>query len=160
MKYEQPPEPALKRIYPWDEYNITLVMQWLYAQAKKTGFRGTIEDFKLRYGTAIEATDPQDLNELIDNYTGTYHITPLVSIEQVLQTKNKVLNQNIIIDPIPEDVISNYKVYKGRYEVTPLPETDQVLRTKDRALEENIIVEKIPYAEVSNTAGGVTCIIG
>jgi uncharacterized protein YeaO (DUF488 family) len=67
-------------------------MNWLYAQAKKTGFVGTFEDFKLRYGAFIEASDPQDIQDLIDNYNGTYRITPLVGIEQVLKTKNKVLN--------------------------------------------------------------------
>ena len=161
--YQLPPDPqhaVLKRIYPWDEYDITLVMNWLYTQAKKTGFVGTFEDFKLRYGAYVEATDPADIHELIDNYTGTYHITPLVSIEQVLQTKNKVLNQNIVIDPIPESLINNYKEYNGRYQVTPMTDVDQILRTNDRVLKEDIVVEKIPYYETSNNAGGYTVIIG
>ena len=95
QKYSLPPDPTnavLKRIYPWDEYDINLVMNWLFTQAKKTGFTGSLEDFKLRYGAYVEATDPQDMYDLIEDYTGTYHITPLLSIEQVLQTKNKVLN--------------------------------------------------------------------
>ena len=41
-----------------NEYDITLVMTWLYEQAKKTGFSGTFEDFKLRYGAYAEAMDP------------------------------------------------------------------------------------------------------
>ena len=158
-----PPDPqnaALKRIYPWDQYDRTLVMRWLYTQAKATGFTGTIEDFKLRYGAYAEAMDPQDIHDLIENYTGTYHITPLVSIEQVLKTKNKVLNQDIIIDPIPDNIISEHKTYTGRYQVTPMTNVDQILRTGNKILEQDMIVEKIPYAEVSNTAGGVTCIIG
>ncbi len=164
INYNLPPEPrqnaVLKRIYPWDEYDINLVMQWLYAQAKKTGFVGTIEDFKLRYGAYIEATDPQDIQDLIENYQGAYHITPLLSIEQVLQTKNKVLNQNIIIDPIPEDVVVNKKTYKGSYSVTPLPLVDQVLRTEDRVMEDNLVIEQIPFHKVSNDAGGYTFTIG
>ena len=163
FNYNLPPDPqnvTLKRIYPWDEYNKTLVMQWLYAQAKATGFTGTIEDFELRYGAYVEAADPQDIHDLIENYTGTYHITPLVSIEQVLKTKNKVLNQDIIIDPIPDDIIDQHKAYTGRYQVTPMANVDQILRTNNKVLEQDMIVEKIPYAEVSNTAGGVTCIIG
>jgi hypothetical protein len=47
--YSLPPDPnnaTLKRIYPWDEYEITIVLQWLYAQARKTGFLGNFEDFK------------------------------------------------------------------------------------------------------------------
>lgn len=163
QKYNLPPDPqhaVLKRIYPWDEYDINLVMTWLFAQAKKTGFTGTIEDFKLRYGAYIEAADPQDIHDLIENYTGTYHITPLVSIEQVLQTKNKVLNQNIIIDPIPDSVIDQHKTYNGNYRIIPMANVDQMLRTHDRIMEEDMIIEKIPYAEVSNDAGGTTVIIG
>ena len=163
IKYELPPNPqhaVLKRIYPWDEYDITLVMTWLYEQAQKTGFIGTYEDFKQRYGAYVEATDPQDIQDLIENYQGTYHITPLLSIEQVLQTKNKVLNQNIIIDPIPEDVVVSKKSYKGSYQVTPLPLVDQVLRTEDKVMTENLVVEQIPFHKVSNDAGGYTFTIG
>lgn len=163
INYNLPPDPqnaVLKRIYPWDEYDITLVMNWLYVQAQKTGFIGTYEDFKLRYGAFIEATDPQDIQDLIENYTGTYHITPLLSIEQILQTKNKVLNQNIIIDPIPEDLIISKKSYKGSYRVTPLPLVDQILRTEDKTMTDNLIVEQIPFHKVSNDAGGYTFTIG
>ena len=163
INYNLPPDPqhaVLKRIYPWDEYDITLVMTWLYTQAKKTGFVGTFDDFKLRYGKFIEATDPQDIEDLIENYSGTYHITPLMSIEQVLQTKNKVLNQNIIIDPIPEDAVVSKKSYKGAYQVTPLPLVDQVLRTEDKVMTENLVVEQIPFHKVSNDAGGYTFTIG
>ena len=163
INYNLPPDPTnavLKRIYPWDEYDITLVMQWLFAQAQKTGFTGTFEDFKQRYGAYAEAADPQDIHDLIENYTGTYHITPLVSIEQVLKTKNKVLNQDIIIDPIPESIIDTHKTYTGRYQVTPMVAADQILRTNNKIMEQDVIVEKIPYAEVSNTAGGTTVIIG
>ena len=95
-----PPDPShavLKKIYPWDDYNVSIVIQWLYVQAQKTGFIGTLEDFKQRYGAYIESADPQSIYDLIENYTGQYHITPLVSIEQVLHTKNKILNQDIIV---------------------------------------------------------------
>ena len=163
INYNLPPDPTnavLKRIYPWDQYDITLVMNWLFTQAKKTGFTGTFEDFKQRYGAYVEATDPQDMQDLIENYTGTYHITPLVSIEQVLKTKNKVLNQDIIIDPIPDSLINQHKTYAGRYQITPMANIDQILRTNNKIMEEDMIIEKIPYAEVSNTAGGTTVIIG
>ena len=163
INYNLPPDPqnaVLKRIYPWDEYDVTLVMQWLFTQAKKTGFVGTFDDFKLRYGAFIEATDPQDIQDLIENYTGTYHITPLLSIEQVLQTKNKVLNDNIIIDPIPEDLVISKNKYKGSYQVTPLPLVDQVLRTENKMMEENLVVEQIPFHKISNDAGGYTFTIG
>ena len=163
INYNLPPDPTnavLKRIYPWDQYDITLVMSWLFTQAKKTGFTGTFEDFKQRYGAYVEATDPQDIQDLIENYTGTYHITPLVSIEQVLKTKNKVLNQDIIIDPIPDSLINQHKTYAGRYQITPMANIDQILRTNNKIMEEDMIIEKIPYAAVSNEAGGRTVTIG
>ena len=163
INYNLPPDPqnaVLKRIYPWDDYDVTLVMQWLFTQAKKTGFTGSIDDFKLRYGAFIEAADPQEVYDLIEDYTGTYHITPLLSIEQVLQTKNKVLNQNIIIDPIPEDLIVNKRTYKGSYSVTPIPLVDQLLRTEGKIMEENLVVEQIPFHKTSNDAGGYTFTIG
>ena len=163
INYSLPPDPqnaVLKRIYPWDEYDISLVMSWLYAQAKKTGFVGTFEDFKLRYGAFVEATDPKDMEDLIANYTGAYHITPLLSIEQVLQTKNKVLNQNIVIDPIPEDLVVNKREYKGSYQVTPLPLVDQVLRTTDKVMVQDLVVKQIPFHKTSNDAGGYTFTIG
>lgn len=163
MNMQMPPDPTnatMKRIYPWDGYDVSLVMSWLFAQAHKTGFTGTFEDFKQRYGAYVEATDPQDIQDLIENYTGTYHITPLVSIEQVLKTKNKVLNQDIIIEPIPDNIIGQHKPYTGRYSVTPMADLDQILRTNNKVMEEDMVIEKIPYAEVSNTAGGTTVIIG
>lgn len=158
-----PPNPqqaVLKHIYPWDEYDLAITMQWLFAQAQKTGFVGTYEDFKLRYGAYVEAQDPQNIHELIENYEGTYNITPLVAIDQVLHTKNKVLNQDIIVQQIPSSVINNKKTYTGQYSVTPMADMVQQLRTADRVLEENIIIEKIPYQETSNDAGGYTAIIG
>lgn len=158
-----PPNPqhaVLKKIYPWDEYDLALVMQWLYAQAQKTGFPGTYEDFMLRYGASVEATDPQDMHSLIDNYTGTYHVIPLVGIDQTLKTANKVLNADIIVEAIPESAISNYKEYSGRYVVTPMAYLDQMLRTQERVLMENVVVEKIPYTETTNNAGGYTVNIG
>ena len=155
-----PQHAVLKKIYPWEEYNITLVMTWLYAQAQKTGFSGTFEDFKLRYGLYIESTDPMDPQNFLENYTGKYHIIPLVGIEQTLKTKNKVLNQDIIVEAIPEDLIPASNPYTGRYQVTPLAYLDQILRTKDKVMEQDVTVEKIPYQTTSNVAGGYTAIIG
>ena len=158
-----PPNPqhaVLKRIYPWDEYDLALTMQWLFDQAKKTGFTGTYEDFKLRYGAYIEAQDPQDIYDLIENYEGSYVITPLAAIDQVLHTKNKVLNEDIIVEQIPTALINNKKTYTGQYNVVPIAGMAQELRTADRILEENIVVEQIPYYETSNNAGGYTVTIG
>lgn len=161
--YSMPPVPTnatLKKIYPWEDYNITMVTHWLYAQAQKTGFIGDFEDFKLRYGTFISALDPQDIQDLLETYQGSYRITPMINIEQRLKTKNKILNQDIIIDPIPDELVPNYKKYSGHYSVTPIANIDQILRTEERILDENIIVERIPIHTVDNDAGGRTVTIG
>ena len=163
VQYQLPPNPqhaVLKRIYPWDEYDLTLVINWLYAQAKQTGFTGTLDDFKLRYGSYIEASDPQDIHDLIENYQGIYNVIPLQGIEQVLKTKNKVLNHDIVVAPIPEQYIKVYEHYSGNYAVTPLAFVDQLLRTDNKLMESDIVVEKIPYSTTSNNAGGYTAIIG
>lgn len=159
-----PPDPqhaVLKKIHPWDKYEIASIIQWLYEHAQKTGFTGTLEDFKQRYGAFMEAQDPQDYPDLIENYEGLYHIVPLMGIQQVLETANKVLNKNIIIDAIPSDLINTNKpIYKGKYHVIPMADVIQILRTNDKIMEDNVTVEKIPYSETTNTAGGYTVTIG
>lgn len=52
------------------------------------------------------------------------------------------------------------KPYKGEYEVTPATYEVQTLPTKDCILDKNITVNKIPQYEVSNSAEGITLIIG
>lgn len=156
-----PPDPqhvVLKKIYPWDKYNIELVTSWLYEQAKQTGFTGTLNDFKLRYGEYIESLDISRVYELIDHYTDNYHITPLLGSEQILNTKDKILSENIIVDPIPDAIIP--AGYDGSYSVTPLAEVSQILRTANKTLSDDVVVEQIPYYETTNTAGGYTVIIG
>lgn len=58
------------------------------------------------------------------------------------------------------DSIIDYDEYTGQYSVTPLPNVEQILRTRNKVLKHDVVIEPIPYAEVSNSAGGVTCIIG
>ena len=157
-----PPDPqhaVLKRIYPWDGYNKTLVIQWLYAQARATGFYGTLDDFKLRYGAIIESADPTTISDLIENYTGSYHVVPLEGIDQILHTKNKILTEDIIIDQVPSELINKKKKYSGPYTVTPRADLYQVLRTKNRDMEGDIIVQEISYIEELNDAGGCTVFI-
>lgn len=152
----QPPNyqwAVLKRIYPWDERELAFITQWLYGYAQKTGFVGSFQDFKLRYGEIIQAQDPQDLRDLIDYYEGPYAITPTVDIDQILSTKEKYLTEDIIVQKYNNR-------YGGTYNVTPMAFLDQQLKTAECILEENIIIEKIPYAEASNDAGGYTVTIG
>lgn len=162
-QYKLPPDPqhvVLKKIYPWDEYNETLVMQWLYAQAKNTGFIGSFEDFKLRYGVYVEGLDEEGLHYTLENYEGMYNVIPLLEIEQVLHTKNKILNKDIIVAPVPEEYINKRPKYIGKTEVTPMPYFGTTLRTNGTIVESDIIVQPIPYKEEQNEYGGITVTIG
>ena len=155
-----PPNPqhaVLKRIYPWDKYNINLILEWLYEQAQQTGFTVSFEEFKLHYGEYVDSLDIEKIYEIIGLYTESYHVTPTEN-EQVLLTKDKILNQNIIINPIPSELIP--QEYSGGYLVTPLPYVDQILKTENKKMTENVVVEKIPYYETSNAANGKTIYIG
>lgn len=156
-----PPNPQqaiLKKIYPWGKYDINLLMQWLYFQAQKSGFLGTFDDFKLRYGSYMEATDPQDIYNLIENYNGIYHVKPSEK-KQILETKNKVMNYNVIVDPIPAELIDK-EIYSGKYLAIPIAHVAQILHTSGKLLMDDVVIDEIPYAEVSNTAGGYTVTIG
>ena len=158
-----PPDPqhaVLKKIYPWDEINNELVMQWLYVQAKETGFVGAFEDFKLRFGIYVEGLDEEGLHYTLENYEGMYNVIPLLEIEQVLHTKNKILNKDIIVAPVPQEYINKRPKYIGKTEVIPTPYFGVTLRTKDTIVEDDIIVQPIPYKEENNEFGGVTVTIG
>lgn len=50
--------------------------------------------------------------------------------------------------------------YNGAYTVTPKLEQRVVLPTKNRTPKDDITVLQIPQYEVSNTAGGITLILG
>lgn len=104
-----PPDPqhaVLKKIYPWGDYNIQQVIRWLYAQAQKTGFDGTIDDFKERYGSFIDQ---------MEHYDGPYDIMPSIDFDQILETANKIVGENITIAQIPYAETTNTA---GGYTVT------------------------------------------
>lgn len=95
-----PPDPqhaVLNRIYPWENYNETIVLQWLYLQAKQTGFSGSFEDFKLKYGTSID----------VNQYEGSYEVTPMINVAQILRTQSCILSDNIVVKEIPYYETSN-----------------------------------------------------
>ena len=91
------PNAHLPRIYPWDEYDQVMIINWLYLQARKTGYLGSLEDFKLRYGEYAN----------VQAYPGPYTVVPLSSVDQILSTKNTILEDNIVIEKIPYAETSN-----------------------------------------------------
>jgi hypothetical protein len=50
--------------------------------------------------------------------------------------------------------------YQGEYVVEPSLESNIVLATKNRSMSDDVTVLEIPQYEVSNSAGGITFIIG
>jgi hypothetical protein len=47
------------------------------------------------------------MTERLPDYDGEYTVTPLASISQILQTKDKSLNENIVVLEIPVYEVSN-----------------------------------------------------
>lgn len=91
-------------IYPWEQTNLFNLCQQLYELAARTGFHGTFDDFKTYFGSYLENDDIViDYNV----YDGQYILTPLPSVDQILRTKNKLLTEDIIIEPIPYAEVSN-----------------------------------------------------
>lgn len=68
-------------------------------------------------------------------------------------------NEEEIELSMEEEGVGEYPVYKGAYEVAPSFEK-QTLETAYRVMTGNVEVESIPMETVSNTAGGMTLIIG
>ena len=97
-------KPSLPVVYPWENTNLLNLCQQLYALAATTGFTGTFEDFKLHFGAYLESND---ITIDYDTYTGQYEVTPLPSVEQILRTKKKVLQDDITVGPIPYYETSN-----------------------------------------------------
>ena len=97
-------EPKLPVVYPWEQTNLFNLCQQLFELAAQTGFTGTFDDFKEHFGAYLEN------DEIVidyDIYSGQYSVTPLPNVEQILRTKDKILANDIIINPIPYAEVSN-----------------------------------------------------
>lgn len=106
-KFMLPPSPVpteKKYVYPWENTELAVLCQRLYILAAKTGYTGTLEEFKSCFGAYLETNEitPGDFP-----YEGQYEVTPLPLVEQILQTKNKTLARNIVVEPIPYAETSN-----------------------------------------------------
>ena len=104
-----PPAPApvkAKCVYPWETTELNLLCQRLYTLAAQTGYTGTLDDFKIGFGAYLEANNIITTEDF-EKYVGQYEITPLPLMEQILQTADKVLTDNIVVAPIPYYEVSN-----------------------------------------------------
>ena len=94
----------LPTVYPWEHTNLFNLCQQLYELAAQTGYHGTFQEFKERFGEYLESG-----HSIIDydEYTGEYTCSPLPNVEQILRTRNKVLSHDIVISPIPYHEVDN-----------------------------------------------------
>ena len=85
-------------VYPWESTNLFNLCQQLYQLARNTGFSGSFNDFKNYFGEYLESGD-----SIIDYdaYQGQYTVTPLPNVDQILRTRHKLLQHDIVIEPIP-----------------------------------------------------------
>ena len=104
-----PPTPVSAKkqyVYPWEHTEFANICQQLYSLASTTGYMGTLEDFKRGFGAYLEANNILTTDDF-KKYMGQYEVTPLPLVEQILNTKNKVLENNIVIQPIPYHQVDN-----------------------------------------------------
>lgn len=109
QKFIIPPNPKAAKsscVYPWEQMEITMLCQRMYAIASKTGFTGTLEEFQQGFGAYLEANNIIT-HEDFEKYLGSYEVTALPEIEQILRTEKKVLLEDIIVKPIPYYEVSN-----------------------------------------------------
>lgn len=109
-RFITPPVPAQviekKHVYPWEHTELVILCQRLYTLAANTGFEGTLEEFKERFGVYLQNHNIFT-SEDFDKYNGQYEVTPLPLVEQILQTRNTVLENDIVIQPIPFHEVDN-----------------------------------------------------
>lgn len=102
-RFITPPTPVAAKkeyIYPWEHTELAIMCQRLYILAAKTGFEGTLEDFKEHFGAYLESHNIFSSDDL-ETYMGQYEVTPLPLVDQILSTRNKVLTDNIVVAQIP-----------------------------------------------------------
>ena len=109
-RFIAPPTPITtaetKSIYPWEHTELAVMCARLYSLAVNTGFNGTLDDFKQHFGIYLESHNIFT-SEDFERYNGQYEVTPLPLVEQILQTKDTVLEDNIVIQPIPFHQVDN-----------------------------------------------------
>ena len=109
QRFITPPTPAAakaKYIYPWEHTELMILCKRLYEFASQTGYVGTLEEFKVGFGAYLEANQIITTEDF-EKYTGQYEVIPLPLMQQILQTADKVLTDNITVAPIPYATTSN-----------------------------------------------------
>lgn len=109
-RFITPPTPVAaeqKSVYPWEHTELMILCQRIYNLAAKTGYTGTLEEFKQNFGTYLKENKIIITPDNIEEYVGQYEVIPLPLVEQILQTTNKVLVEDVVVAPIPYATVSN-----------------------------------------------------
>lgn len=96
-----PKEVNINNPYTWEDDYYSMFYYRLYSQALDVGYKGSFEEFRKNLSDfLINASS-------IATYEGSYNVTPLPFLEQILRTKQTVLEQDIVVDAIPYYETSN-----------------------------------------------------
>lgn len=96
-----PKQTHINPIYPWENDYFNTLYSRLYQHALSRGYIGTLEDFKNNIGDFLNSLS------ILTPYEGQYSVIPLPYVEQILRTKNTVLAEDVVVDPIPYYETSN-----------------------------------------------------
>lgn len=95
-------------IYPWEHTELMVLCKRIYELAVKTGYTDTLEEFKKSFGKYLQNNNIIITPDNIETYVGQYEVIPLPLVEQILNTEYKLLEDNIIIQPIPYHQVDNH----------------------------------------------------
>ena len=111
QRFIAPPTPApiaeKKYVYPWEHTELMILCRRIYDLAIKTGYTGTLDEFRHNFGTYLKENKIIITPDNIEEYVGQYEVIPLPLVEQILQTTNKVLTEDVVVAPIPYATVSN-----------------------------------------------------
>lgn len=104
-----PPMPVaakITQIYPWENTELGVLCQRIFAIAAQSGFTGTFDDFKTSFGAYLEQNKIITIEDF-EKYIGQYEVIPLPFVDQILQTGKKLLTDNIVVSAIPYATTTN-----------------------------------------------------
>ena len=77
---------GLTAVYPWETQNVTIMGDWLYAFAVKSGYNGSKEDFYKGFGAYLESNQHEIIFDVYKNFPpiGTQNMLYFDTDEKIL----------------------------------------------------------------------------
>lgn len=72
-----PNQTVVPSVYPWENYNMSILVEQLYTIAAGSGFTGTINEFKTYFGYYLERSRPEIIFDKFTNFPETGNSTQL-----------------------------------------------------------------------------------